>query len=451
MHTLFCLIVACSPNGWHDVTDYGAEGDGYTDDYDAVQDASDAAENGTLYFPPGTYLIDGLVRIWNGEHVRCAGGAVLKMGTTIEGGLFYLGGVDEVIIDGCSFDGDSIAGMGAIYMQGSPDTVSRIVIQNNSFYGWGNGAINTGPGIDPIESLVVKNNFFEDIDDNAVELPFDSVSSVVIDGNFFVDIGFGGGAIEVDEGAYDVSISNNFVKSTYEQGIQVEQGGHSTRIIGNVVNTTTVPGQACIQVKGRSIQDPSYDTVVVGNQVENCDGDGILIDMATNVSVSDNVIRNTTKNGIRVNESLGISLNGNLAHNNGDGFNECGIKIYASSDVSMSDNHTYLNYHHGICIRYSEHVTLTGNHTNDNGQLELGDSSGIMLQGSYYCSASSNTARDTRSGEARTQVFGMREDWGSDYNTWSANVGRNNRTPIASYEVYVNGANSSEIGSIEVD
>lgn len=50
------------PPGWYSATDYGLIGNGVTDDTDALQDLIDlvaTAGGGTIYFPPGCYLIAG--------------------------------------------------------------------------------------------------------------------------------------------------------------------------------------------------------------------------------------------------------------------------------------------------------------------------------------------------------------------------------------------------------
>jgi hypothetical protein len=50
---------------WFDVTEYGATGDGTTDDTSAIQDAIDAcaaAGGGTVYFPAGIYQLDGALQ-----------------------------------------------------------------------------------------------------------------------------------------------------------------------------------------------------------------------------------------------------------------------------------------------------------------------------------------------------------------------------------------------------
>lgn len=51
--------------GWFNVVDYGATGDGSTDDTSSIQDAIDAAEaagGGVVYFPAGVYVVNGALQ-----------------------------------------------------------------------------------------------------------------------------------------------------------------------------------------------------------------------------------------------------------------------------------------------------------------------------------------------------------------------------------------------------
>lgn len=53
------------PHDWFYVTEYGATGDGVTDDTAAIQDAIDACEaagGGTVYFPEGVYVVNGALQ-----------------------------------------------------------------------------------------------------------------------------------------------------------------------------------------------------------------------------------------------------------------------------------------------------------------------------------------------------------------------------------------------------
>lgn len=53
----------------HDVHQWGAMGDGVTDDTDAIQAALDACKNGILYFPNGNYMITRTLYIHSNTHI----------------------------------------------------------------------------------------------------------------------------------------------------------------------------------------------------------------------------------------------------------------------------------------------------------------------------------------------------------------------------------------------
>lgn len=71
---------ATAPDDWHNVKgDYGAAGDGTTDDTTAINNAitGAAAAGGTVYFPPGTYRVNGTIEV-GALAVQAAFGAVIE-------------------------------------------------------------------------------------------------------------------------------------------------------------------------------------------------------------------------------------------------------------------------------------------------------------------------------------------------------------------------------------
>jgi Pectate lyase superfamily protein len=89
--------------GQSNVRDFGATGDGSTDDTAALQQAIDAARaaGGIVYCPPGTYLTRRL-SLYSNVHLRGSGGdtAVLKLAP----------GTNTAILESHRFDQDSAAG-----------------------------------------------------------------------------------------------------------------------------------------------------------------------------------------------------------------------------------------------------------------------------------------------------------------------------------------------------
>jgi hypothetical protein len=65
------------------VTQYGAVGDGKTDNYQAIQRALAAAPNGTLYFPTGTYLTSGPIVLYS-QSANGAGASSVIVGTFMD-------------------------------------------------------------------------------------------------------------------------------------------------------------------------------------------------------------------------------------------------------------------------------------------------------------------------------------------------------------------------------
>lgn len=77
---------ATTPGPTVDVTQFGAAGDGKTDNWQAIQKALNAAPNGTIYFPPGTYLVSAPI-VLNARSASGAGPSSQIVGTFRDSGF----------------------------------------------------------------------------------------------------------------------------------------------------------------------------------------------------------------------------------------------------------------------------------------------------------------------------------------------------------------------------
>lgn len=99
------------------VKDYGAKGDGNTDDSTAIQTALDSlkAKGGTIFFPAGTYKISKSILFYSNQYLHFDNGAVLLQGASIDNLLRTYSesswggynGVHDSYIYGGTFDGGS--------------------------------------------------------------------------------------------------------------------------------------------------------------------------------------------------------------------------------------------------------------------------------------------------------------------------------------------------------
>jgi hypothetical protein len=107
------------------VRDYGAVGDGTTDDTAAIQAALDIASNDVVHFPPGTYKVTSLTVSAHGTILRGAG-RYRSFLTTSSGDLLTLSG-EYHVVEGLSMQSDAGGGHVVVVPAGLALAQSRFV------------------------------------------------------------------------------------------------------------------------------------------------------------------------------------------------------------------------------------------------------------------------------------------------------------------------------------
>lgn len=102
------------------VKDFGATGNGYTNDATAIQSAIDSikASGGTVFFPVGTYVVNSIIRFYSNQHLIFDRNTTLKSGVSLNGLLIgYMSndvegydGLQNVIIEGGKFERGATTG-----------------------------------------------------------------------------------------------------------------------------------------------------------------------------------------------------------------------------------------------------------------------------------------------------------------------------------------------------
>jgi hypothetical protein len=299
------------------VLDYGATGDGVTDDSDAINAALVAAENNSLYFPAGTYLCDDTLLVYSNTKLIGAG----YNSTTILAGA--LGGTKQLLVnedtggaqfvypnsnislDGIYFDGDdqtypaeyvsfqktenvSVSNCrfrGSHYLGLGFAGCRNILVQNCVFTQIGNPVVTPegGPALwfgnsrggdnTPSSIATVQNNIFQDLEWAAI---YGMCKNLVIDGNSITDVKEAG--IFINSTVLYVVITNNNIDSVtkkYISGAGIEIGCSYGVISGNVISNTA---NSFIALTDASV------TTIVGNTMNQCGTDQTSFPLAAPIS-----------------------------------------------------------------------------------------------------------------------------------------------------------------------
>ena len=352
------------------VKDFGAVGDGVTDDSTAFTNAFAASDS--VVVPPGTYLLSSLVNIPSGQSLEIQRGAVVK-------GAFYLPSPSKIrIFGGGEINGPQTPGSVA-YVSGetgitSPsqqDSGSNVVIEGISMTGWGGGCIR----LEGITDAAVRGCHLEDIAHFGVFMI--GCPRGAMQNNYVKDVLGGPGASPFLNGyglcaTTDASWDTGDVDGVVMSGNRVEnvlswKGLDFHGINGGVIEGNTVKdcmiGIAVVSATG-SFNRTSNNVTISSNSVENVGGTykraGILLSPSYSVGsvygdhfvIADNVVKGHGRNA--------ATLAGGYSGVEGS------IEVVGCLAVTVSGNSIAEPYSIGIHLeKRNLGVTVVGNTISD--------------------------------------------------------------------------------------
>jgi parallel beta-helix repeat protein len=385
--------------------DFGAVGNGTTDDTAAIQ----AAVNASLDIDFGgagySYKVNGTITLRTGQTLIGSGATVTQ--TANNTALFNIVAKTDIRITGFKMvgvgsdfsDSDSSLAV-AIYGNGSE---ARIWVENNYFYNFSYTTLRAkgstdvvftnnvvvGPGLAVLTPITSGKCYgvLADSGCNRFIVTNNSISNTAI-------------GIRI-EASSNINLENNSVFNIVAQhGFYVGTSNLNVNIVGNTVYNTRLVG---IKIQAANSGTSNYNVTIVGNTVDTCLDQGILLQNANsasaqavqniNVTVTGNTVRNITSTGINIqNVNKGV-----ISSNSVDVCTTSGINLSGSSFLEISNNVVSNIQLSGIrdqaeCTNYS----IKNNRVYNAAQANTpGDNFGIFVQNVNNTEISNNTISDS--------------------------------------------------------
>lgn len=398
------------------VQNFGAKGDGITDDTAAIQSAIDAAAaagGGQVYMPTGTYIVSG------GEEPS-DGCLMLKSNVYLYGD--GMGATTVKVADGSD---TKITGViRSAYGEETHDFgVSNLTIDGNRDHttgkidGWFNGYIPGQAGYDSnvtLDSVEIKDCSGYGFD------PHEQTVNMVIKNSVSHGNGLDG---FVADFLSDSTFENNVAYDNDRHGFNVVTSTHDFTLTNNVAYNNGGNG-IVVQRGSENIPSPSNITIT-GGEVYGNGAEGVLIKMSSEVTVSGVEIHDNASAGIRIYGSNHVEIIDNTLSNNSLGNPVPEIIIQSYNDTqgvsgkyfNGSDNTIQGNIitgsnlsTYGVAERNEDGTdrnAIIGNtisHTSNGATLVYGD--GSYVSATVPMTTVQGTAgNDTLLGSAASEIF----------------------------------------------
>jgi parallel beta-helix repeat protein len=359
-------------SGVANVRDFRATGDGVTDDTAAVKQALAAAlrAKGTIYFPPGTYLISETLTVTDTvAFVGSGWGSVIALKDGVRRIM--------ILVQGASPSGETIGFQASnLVLDGKQGgQLDGGLLQINSSVGFvvdhlwvrngGRPGESRTQGVDGIAvavksptNLVASRGVIMNSMIEATTKPGILWSTHATDGLISGNIirGLRGNSqtpcLAVSEGR-NVTVSGNSVSGCEASGISIANGGNNVAPVHAIIANNHAYGNGTGTVEGNGIQvvnafpDRRVFVEITGNVLYDnrgaADGYGILVQNVDHAIVSGNIVRNNKRSGIVLYNVSGALVEGNyILGNNALGTPEhSGIMLHQVSRVHVTGNFAF--------------------------------------------------------------------------------------------------------------
>ena len=423
------------------VKQYGARGDGTTNDTTAMQGAIDAMVAGdVLHFPKssGAYMVDGLGFSGTSQNKTrlsfISDGAVIELrsGVGSKNTAEIVTG-EKYYVRGLTFTGNK----GTV----SPNPADDLT------YRWHNGLYVGAVATKTLSDVKVEACTFENCHYVGLMIGSGPVAPgnllPGIDGGTFANNVFLNSENGIAGGAQrNVTIANSVFRGNNSYSILIDKNSTWVSVVGNTMDTldtspnptigiyvyeadyVTVQGNSILDGKvGISVSTQAQHASIVGNTITSTSGNGITLQNTFFATVADNTISDAGQYGITVDTNCSrITVSNNVVSNAGFDNIHC-----QAPDVTIVGNVCTGANGSGILVSGGTSVSVVSNvcMNNDSGTADS-VSSGIRLTNANQTRVIGNRCTDNQG--TKTQNYGIREDGTSNNNYFAGNDFSGNKT-----------------------